>query len=239
MARTVKEPAVRRKEILDVAQRLVYTKGYEQMTIQDILDELHISKGAFYHYFDSKQSLLEALLEQLQDTAEQLLLPIVNDTQLPALEKLQRLLSTAGRWKADQMTLMLAIMRIWYADENVLVRQKQLTVGLLRVVPLFAAIVRQGVAEGIFSTLHPDQAGEIIFSLGESLANALAGIILTEPPAPAARSSGLEPVPRQLERMQAIVCAYNDAFERVLGAPPGSIVLVEPQVLHQWAGEPD
>ena len=51
MARTVKAHAVRRNEILDVAQRLIYTKGYEQMTIQDILDGLQISKGAFYHYF--------------------------------------------------------------------------------------------------------------------------------------------------------------------------------------------
>jgi AcrR family transcriptional regulator len=49
MARTVKEEeyAVKRKEIVDVAQRLVYTKGFDQMSIQDILDELHISKGAF------------------------------------------------------------------------------------------------------------------------------------------------------------------------------------------------
>ena len=237
MARTIKEPAVRRSEIIAVAQRLIFTKGYEQMTIQDILDELHISKGAFYHYFHSKQALLEDLLEQLQVAAEQLVLPIVDDPQLPALEKLQRLLSTAGRWKVDQKTLMLAILRVWYADENVLVRQKQLAVGLQRVVPLFAAIVRQGVAEGVFSTPYPDQAGEIVFSLGESLANALAGIILTEPPAPAV--SGSKPAPRPLERMQAIVCAYNDAFERVLGAPPGSIVLVEPQALRQWAGEPD
>ena len=61
MARSVneKEYAVKRNEILDVAQRFVYTRGYEQMSIQDILDELHISKGAFYHYFDSKQALLE------------------------------------------------------------------------------------------------------------------------------------------------------------------------------------
>ncbi len=54
MARIVKEYSVRRNEILDAARQLVYTKGYEQMTIQDILDYLQISKGAFYHYFDSK-----------------------------------------------------------------------------------------------------------------------------------------------------------------------------------------
>lgn len=47
MARIVKEKAyaVKRNEILEAAQRLVYTKGYEQMTIQDILDSLQISKG--------------------------------------------------------------------------------------------------------------------------------------------------------------------------------------------------
>lgn len=53
MPRVVKEEeyAVKCNEILDVAQHLVYTKGYQQMSIQDILDELKISKGAFYHYF--------------------------------------------------------------------------------------------------------------------------------------------------------------------------------------------
>ncbi|HXZ05870.1 MAG TPA: TetR family transcriptional regulator, partial [Ktedonobacteraceae bacterium] len=47
MARIVKEKefAGKRNEILDVAQRLIYTRGYEQMTVQDILEELEISKG--------------------------------------------------------------------------------------------------------------------------------------------------------------------------------------------------
>ena len=65
MPRIVKEHAVRRNEILDLAQQLVYTKGYEQMTIQDILDGLQISKGAFYHYFDSKHAVLEAVVERM------------------------------------------------------------------------------------------------------------------------------------------------------------------------------
>src|SRR5215831_16667548 len=80
MARIVKEPAVRRNEILDVAQRLVYTKGYEQMTIQDIVDDLQLSKGAFYHYFDSKQALLEALVQRLLDQmVEGFLLPLMHN----------------------------------------------------------------------------------------------------------------------------------------------------------------
>ena len=58
MPRTVnqQENTAKRNEILDAAQRLVYNKGYERMTIQDILADVQISSGAFYHYFASKEA---------------------------------------------------------------------------------------------------------------------------------------------------------------------------------------
>ena len=80
--------AARRSEILDTAKLLVYTKGYEQMTIQDLLDALGISKGAFYYYFSSKQELLEALIEQLMGEALGILEPIIEDAELPATGKI-------------------------------------------------------------------------------------------------------------------------------------------------------
>jgi len=60
------EYAEKRNAILDVAQRYITTKGYEQMTTQDILEALQISRGAFYHYFESKQALLMATAEALE-----------------------------------------------------------------------------------------------------------------------------------------------------------------------------
>src|SRR5579883_1331842 len=124
MARVVKERTERRNEILDVAQRLVTTKGYEQMTIQDILDALQISKGAFYHHFDSKQALLEALVERMGEEALKILQPIVHDPQLPALDKFQRYLDTLNRWKVGRKDFFIALLRVWYADDNAIVRQK-------------------------------------------------------------------------------------------------------------------
>src|SRR5229473_1920547 len=89
MARTVNPTlhTVRRDAFLDVAQRLVQTKGYEAMSIQDVLGELEASKGAFYHYFDSKQALLEAVVERFADGAMASLAPILNDPDPPALTK--------------------------------------------------------------------------------------------------------------------------------------------------------
>ena len=104
MARVVKEDeyAVKRNEILSVAQRLVITTGFEQMSVQDILHELKISKGAFYHYFDSKLALLDGLVDRMMDEAEQVLQPIVDAKNLPALEKLRRYFDASGRWKTSQ-----------------------------------------------------------------------------------------------------------------------------------------
>ena len=65
MARTVKPPDVRRNEILDVAQRLFYTKGYRKTSVNDIIDEIDIAKGTFYHHFPSKQALLDALTDRV------------------------------------------------------------------------------------------------------------------------------------------------------------------------------
>ena len=119
--------AARRNEIVDVARKLVYTKGYEQMSIQDILDEMKISKGAFYHYFKSKPALLEALIDRLADEAEAKFIPLLNDPTRPALEKLCRYFGSAVQWKATQKDFILALLRIWYSDENALTRQKVFT----------------------------------------------------------------------------------------------------------------
>src|SRR5258708_27298884 len=98
MVRTVNETAyeARRNAILDAAQRAVETKGYEQMALADLLGELQISSGAFYHYFDSKPALLFALVERMGERIERFVLPIIHDRELGALDKLQRFFATLG-----------------------------------------------------------------------------------------------------------------------------------------------
>ena len=53
----------RREEVIETAERLFYSRGYEKTSVQDILDEMHFSKGGFYHHFESKLQLLEAICE--------------------------------------------------------------------------------------------------------------------------------------------------------------------------------
>src|SRR6202011_4684741 len=107
---------VRRDAFLDVAQRLIQTKGYEPMSIQDVLDEVETSRGAFYHYFGSKQALLDGVVERFADAAMEAVAPVLADPSLPALRKLERVVGDIARFKAERRELVLAIMEVWTSD---------------------------------------------------------------------------------------------------------------------------
>jgi AcrR family transcriptional regulator len=223
MPRTVKEFSVRRNEILGSAQKLIYTRGYEQMTIQNILDELQISKGAFYHYFDSKQALLESLIERMTRESEQLVLPIVNDPQIPALEKFQTFFSVSAKWKLERKTFILELLRVWYKDENLMVRHKLRTAGIKSFAPMMQTIIQQGIQEGILNARFPEMAAKLLISMGDDLGDSVSVLILAP-----------EPELEKLPQLTAIINAYSDAFERIIGAPTGSLQLLGPEQIKEW-----
>lgn len=226
MARSVKEDAraARRNEILDVAQRYIYSKGYGQMSIQDILDDMRISKGAFYHYFDSKGAVLEALVERMAvKEVLPLLTSIVEDPDLSALDKLNRYFSTANRWKIENKALMMQLLRVWLADENAIVRQKMFAVSIKHVTPYLTEIIQQGAREGVLTTRFPDQVSEVLYALITNLGNAFGDLLIS-----------YEPGRDDLRQIENLMAAYTDALERVLGAPGGSLQLMEPDTLKAW-----
>ena len=63
--RVVKEAKERRNEILDVAERLFATKGFDNTSTNDILDEVGIARGTLYYHFKSKEDILDAMIERI------------------------------------------------------------------------------------------------------------------------------------------------------------------------------
>ena len=225
MART-RNPAshaVRRDEILDVAERLIATRGYERVSIQDVQDELGCSRGAIYHYFRSKQALLAAVVDRITQNGMRMLLPIVEAPDLTAPEKLQTLFTSAGRFKAARSDVLIAVMRSWYVPENDLLRARLTTAAYEQFTPLMAAIIRQGVAEGTMRATVPDEAAKIITALFTGSTDALYALLMD-------RLEGRIP----FEAVEQYMAAYNEALERILGLPPGSFTLIDPEALHVW-----
>jgi AcrR family transcriptional regulator len=227
LARTVNAAlhTVRRDAFLDVAQRLVETKGYEAMSVQDVLDALGVSKGAFYHYFDSKQALLEAVVDRFADGGMAAIAPILNDPNLPALKKLERVFAGIAGWKADRKDLVLAIIEVWASDSNAIVREKVRRMTVRLMVPLLSAVVRQGIAEGVFRVASADETATVLVSLMLGFQEQATHLFI-------ARQASTIPY----EVVERTIAGFTEAFERILAVPKGSLTLTDPATLHFWFG---
>ena len=216
---------MRREAFGDAAARLVQTKGYEQMSIQDILDELEASRGAFYHYFDSKVSLLEAVIERMTAAGVEALQPVADDPTLTAPQKVERIFANLAAWKEQRTDLILALLEVWLSDENAIVREKFRRGMQTHVAPLLAGILRQGVAEGSFSLTSPDDAAHALVSLMQGANETATDLFL-------ARRAGTV----EYDEVEHALGAYTEAFNRILGVPDGSLNFANPTVLHRWYG---
>jgi len=217
--------AVRREAFVDVALRLIQSKGYEQMSVQDVLDQLDASRGAFYHYFDSKLALLEAAVDHIVAAALEAVSPIVADPMLSAPQKLERLFSGIAGWKAERRELMLALLEVWYSDDNAIVRDKVRRSTLVGLVPLLSVIVEQGRVEGVFSASSPDGAAQAVVTLILGAQDMAVELFF-------ARQAG----EISYDVVETRMAGLAEALSRVLGAPAGSMSLVDDATLRLWFG---
>ncbi len=217
MTREVKKPEIRKQEILDAAQSLFFQKGYENTTIQDIIDKLGIAKGTFYHYFDSKTKMLDALTERTTDDMSAQFRTIIASEQ-NAIEKLNGMFRAGAGFKMAHIEVFLVILKELYRDENIIMRTRMFRRIAQSIGPLFAAIIRQGITEGLFKTPDPDEIGEILIKLGQSLNERICELILDRTKTP-------EQLCTIIERKTRL---FETVMERILGAPEGSIEMFIP-----------
>jgi AcrR family transcriptional regulator len=227
MARIVKDPDVRQNEILDTAQMLFYTKGYEKTAVRDIIDEVGIAKGTFYHYFNSKAELLDALIVRLLDQSMLLLEPILADEHLTALEKLHSFFGQVSNLKMENETLIRTLLPIWYQDDNTLMREKTNLASQEMMIPMLCQIVQQGIQEGVFQVTYPTEIGGIVFQTLMAMGDTLVRLLLkTE------NRSAWETIQQKID-------AYNDALANLLGAESDSIHLFNFEPFQHWFDKED
>lgn len=164
MARVVKKPAERRAEILQTARALFQTKEYHKATMQDVMDALCIAKGTIYHYFKSKEELLEAVIEDIVDENLQEMNSRVKNASGNAIQKMEILIRT-GSIAAEQSTILDHLHR----RGNEAMHTRILATTLLKQAPIYAQVIEQGCNEGLFHTDTPLECAEFILSAAQFL----------------------------------------------------------------------
>jgi len=89
----------------------------------------------------------------------------VQDPQLSALEKLHRFFAAISSWKTAQKDFFLALLQVWYRDDNAIIRQKLRTTGATWLAPWLSTIIHQGVEEDVLTTSYLDRVGEVVLAL--------------------------------------------------------------------------
>ncbi|MDO8304000.1 MAG: TetR/AcrR family transcriptional regulator [Sedimentisphaerales bacterium] len=93
------EPGTTKSRILEAAQTLLSAHGYESTTIDDIITAAGVTKGAFYHYFKSKEHLCEVIIEQTHAAYQTLVASLPADA--PPIERLRAILEKLGSLNAS------------------------------------------------------------------------------------------------------------------------------------------
>ena len=218
----MKKGIERRDQIIEAAERLFYEKGYEQTSVQDVLDALSLSKGGFYHYFQSKIELLEAVCRrQSVRDAEEMTAAVAR--QEGAVAKLNTLLRYCGLLRADRMDFALLVLRVGYLGGSLQLRAC-LREGLMETaLPMMREIILEGMAENVFFTRFPDDIGELILQLFANITDELAMLIASGAPE------------NQMGDMLTRLETYRCSVETLLGAPFGTITLCDLRLIPEAA----
>lgn len=159
MVRIVKDGQTRRAEIVAAACDLFLTQGYESTTMQDVMVRVKIAKGTIYHYFKSKDDLLEAVLDSLVDDYKKSNENIFDNLTGNALEKIEQFI--VGNIKNDHK---MEIIENLHQPANAGMHTRLHAKLISMQAPFYGELFRQGCDEGLFATEFPLESAEFILS---------------------------------------------------------------------------
>ena len=158
--RIVKDAEERRNEILDVAERLFCTKGFDSTSTNDILAEIGIARGTLYYHFKSKEDILDAMIERMTNQLVEKASVIALDESIPVFERLTRTMLSLN----IDNDLGNMVMEQVHRPQNALMHQKMENMLLGRVNKLLTKIAKDGIKQGILHTDYPVEAVEMIMT---------------------------------------------------------------------------
>jgi AcrR family transcriptional regulator len=167
-----------KEQILTSAQKFFFTVGYNQTSVQMIIDDLDIAKGTFYHHYKSKIQVMHAVSEMVVASGAEVIKPYIFKSEDDAIKKFNYFLKTLMEWKMEKMDILYTIFTVMYSDDNLPFRESINEKNLEHYLPIVNHIIRQGIKEGTMFTEYEDIIGEMIFRISGEVGKATANIII-------------------------------------------------------------
>lgn len=211
-----------RDTIITTAARLFSTQGYENTSIQEVIDSVGVSKGAFYHYFNSKADILESIASAYVQQGLELTESILNDPAVSGLQKLNRVFVVLQQFKSRHKDTRAVVHRALDGDQN-LKMEKLITRQLrARLVPLLASVLDEAHALGEHHIENTHEMAELLFVVMSHLKLLVRELAL----------SGAD-----RETAAARLSFYERAISSMLELPGGSLQIADAHLKLLFGGE--
>jgi len=207
----------KKEQILDMSFSLFLEKGYDNTSISDILSKLDIARGTLYYHFESKEAIMDAIIERTAKKIVEEAKAIVLQKGLSVHEKIFLLFSAASMKRLSGGDLMIDYLN---QPQNALFHEKSNRAFIQKISPILGDIISEGVKEGIFDNAFPYESAELILAM-------IMGFM--DVPYENTNGNDLE------RRMESLL--YN--MERMLGAKEGSFAKLKELSLYEERGEKD
>lgn len=160
-----KKSIQRRYDIFSAAKSLFEEQGFEATSVDQIVQRAGVAKGTFYYYFTSKDEVLAAMVDEMDNGGIAVLQPIVDDPDLDALTKLRTTMETLR----DQYRVTNSALLQFHGVTDELFYFKSLVRSIQSLTPLLGQVLAQGVAEGVFIAEEPHALAENYLTAGHLL----------------------------------------------------------------------
>lgn len=198
--RKTKEAQERRNEILDVAEALFNEQGYDATSTNDILKKIGIARGTLYYHFESKEAIMDGIIDRYNRKVVAGVQSIVGRKEIPVVSRLLMAITSLNVSGSVSEELMTHI----HKPQNALMHQKIQQVLFKDITPIFTEIIQSGIDEKIFHTAYPYESVEMLLVYAVTIFD-----------------DGTIELTKEEQMQRMIAFAYN--VERLLGTEEGMI----------------
>lgn len=194
---------LKKSQIFLNCTELFVQKGFVNTTLENILQQASISKGTFYHYFHSKEALLDELTNDLFDNLVAQINEILANNKISVAAKLNQILLLPVELKLGKEQRDTNMFEFIQIEGNQDIRRKFEAAWHEHLNPLVCQLFEQGNKSGIMNVSNPSQMATLIIQLGINL-----------------RLYTAQDVGQQ---DKATMTAYQQCMERTLAMPANSL----------------
>ena len=161
----MKKGEKRKKELLKIAYDMFITQGYENTSVDEIIEKAQIAKGTYYYHFQSKEQMLEEVIDMMIASETEMAEQVIG-MDIPVPQKIVMIITSVKPTEAEQ-----PIKNALFQPDNVLMHHKVRKKLINVITPILSEVIKEGVNEGIFECDNIPERVKMLLILSDGTFN--------------------------------------------------------------------